>query len=305
MASLNLTQFHWRAALQVLAGAIMISFAAVFVELSALQPTASGFYRMLFGAFFWVILMMAIPSMRQGWHQHWGSSTLIAVFFCLDIWFWHQSIFYIGPGLSTLLANFQVFILTITGLIVFKEQVRPRFLIGLLLAMSGLFLLFGRDWAAMSPETRLGVWLGLLTATAYALYLLSLRGFQLKHTSIRPEARLMQVTVLCGGMLAMINLAEGNTFSIPNNTSLWSLVALGLFCQVLGWLFITKSLPVLPAGLIGLLLLIQPAASVLWDVLFFSLSLPPIELTGALLALVGIYLGLHSAKGSDSIANDD
>jgi drug/metabolite transporter (DMT)-like permease len=305
MKDQTIRAINWRATVGVLTGAIMISFAAVFVQLSDVGPTTSGFYRMLFGAGFWVILLMAIPQWRGGWQKHWASSFLIAIFFCADIWFWHQSIFYIGPGLSTLLANFQVFILTLAGVVFFKEYVHPRFMIGLGLAMAGLWLLFGRQWAILSPEQRMGVWLGLLTATSYALYLLSLRGYQMKHASIRPEARLMQVTICCGALLGVLTLLEGQGFQIPNGQSLWALLALGFFCQVLGWLLITKSLPILPAAVVGLLLLIQPAASVLWDVIFFSLSLPPQKLFGALLALMGIYLGLRSTKGSDSIAKHD
>lgn len=293
------------AALSVLAGAIMISFAAVFVRLSEVAPTTSGFYRMAFGAVVWAALLIAVPAMRQGWRTHWLSSSLIASFFCLDIWLWHQSIAYIGPGLSTLLANFQVFVLTIVGVVFFKEHVHWRFGLGVALAMAGLWLLFGREWASLSAQARLGVWLGLMTAGAYALYLLSLRGFQLKHTAIRPEARLMQVTVCCGIMLGLINVLEGHGFAIPSWSSFWALMALGALCQVLGWLLITKSLPLLPAGLVGLLLLIQPAASVGWDVWFFSLDLSPGKLMGACLALMGIYLGLRAANSSDSIANDD
>lgn len=290
------------ATLGLLAGAIMISFAAVFVRLSDMPPTTSGFYRMVFGLAAWWVLLIAVPAMRQGWQQAWPSSILIAAFFCADIWFWHQSIAFIGPGLSTLLANFQVFILTAVGVVFFKEHIHWRFGLGLGLAMAGLWLLFGREWAELGLQARSGVWLGLLTACAYALYLLSLRGFQIKHPSIRPEARLMQVTLCCGVMLGAINAWEGHGFAIPSTQSWLALVGLGLFCQVLGWLLITKSLPQLPAALVGLLLLIQPAASVGWDVWFFSLELSTGKAIGALLALVGIYFGLRASKGSDSIA---
>jgi drug/metabolite transporter (DMT)-like permease len=175
------------AILGLLAGAIMISFAAVFVRLSDMPPTTSGFYRMVFGLAAWWVLLIAVPAMRQGWQQAWPSSILIAAFFCADIWFWHQSIAFIGPGLSTLLANFQVFILTAVGVVLFKEHIHWRFGLGLGLAMAGLWLLFGREWAELGLQAQSGVWLGLLTACAYALYLLSLRGFQIKHPSIRPE----------------------------------------------------------------------------------------------------------------------
>ena len=290
------------ATLGLLAGAIMISFAAIFVRLSEVPPTTSGVYRMVFGASAWLVLLLAVPAMRQGWQKAWPSSILIAAFFCADIWFWHQSIAFIGPGLSTLLANFQVFILTLVGVVFFKEHIHWRFGLGVGLAMAGLWLLFGREWAELTLEARSGVWLGLMTACAYAFYLLSLRGFQIKHPTIRPEARLMQVTLCCGVMLGAINAFEGHSFVIPSAQSWLSLIALGLFCQVLGWLLITKSLPQLPAALVGLLLLIQPAASVGWDVWFFSLALSPGKVIGLALALVGIYFGLRASKGSDSIA---
>lgn len=284
-----------RAAFSVLAGAILISFAAVFVRLADVAPSTSAFYRMLFGGIALAVLLMLRPDMRAGWRENWAGSALIAAFFAADLWFWHRSIHYIGPGLATLLANFQVFILTLVGVVWLRERFGWRFASGLALAMGGLWLLFGRDWAALPPDYRMGVILALLTALAYAGYLLSLRGFQIRHHGIRAEARLLQVCVLCALMLGTVNLIEGNSFAIPNTGSLISLVALGIFCQVLGWLLITRGMTLLPAGLVGLLLLVQPAASVVWDMLLFGLRLEILQILGTLMALVGIYLGFKAA----------
>ena len=162
--------------------------------------------------------------------------------------------------------------------------------------MGGLWLLFGRDWANLPADYRLGVGLGLLTALAYALYLISLRGFQIRHDHIRPEARLLQSTVFCALILGAANIVEGNNFAIPTWQALAALLGLGVVCQVLGWLSITRGMPFLPAGLVGLLLLIQPASSVLWDYIIFGLRLDAWQLSGIGLALVGIYLGLRSAS---------
>lgn len=284
-----------RAALFVLAGAMMISFASIFARLADVAPTTSAFYRMVFGALTFAVLLLARPEMRRGLRDNWAGSFLIGAFFAADLWFWHRSIFYIGPGLSTLLANFQVFMLTAVGLIWFRERLGWRFASGLAMAMLGLWLLFGREWASLSPEYRLGVILGLLTALAYALYLLSLRGLQIRHSHIRPEARLAQVTICCGLILGTLNALEGNSFAIPDRNTLAALIALGVFCQVLGWLLITKGMPFLPAGLVGLLLLLQPSASITWDTIIFGLRLGPPELVGVGLALSGIYLGFRAA----------
>lgn len=284
-----------RAALLVTGGAVLISFSAIFARLADVAPTTSGFYRMFFGSLALAALLSLRPEMRAGWRQNWPGSLLIAGFFTADIWFWHRSIDYIGPGLSTLLANFQVFMLTLIGVFWLREKVGWRFASGLGLSVIGLWLLFGRDWAALSPEYRLGIIFGLLTALAYGCYLLSLRGFQIRHPGIRPEARLLQVSVFCGLLLGLINALEGNSFTIPDINSLLSLIALGVLCQVVGWLLITRGMPFLPASLVGLLLLIQPSSSIVWDMIIFGLRLHPLQILGTFLALVGIYLGFRAA----------
>ncbi len=284
-----------KAALLVTGGAVMISFAAIFARLADVEPTTSGFYRMAFGAIGLLVLLAVHKPMRTGFSKGWGASLLIAVLFAADIWFWHRSIIYIGPGLSTLLANFQVFILTAVGILWLRERVGWRFATGLALAVTGLWLLFGRDWANLPPDYRLGVIFGLLTALAYGLYILSLRGFQIRQSGIAAEARLAQVTICCGLILGAINVLEGNSFAIPDGQSLAALIGLGLLCQVLGWLLITRGMPFLPAAIVGLLLLLQPALSIVWDFLIFALRLDSLQITGAILALVGIYLGFRSA----------
>lgn len=281
-------------ALLVTAGAVMISFAAVFARLAEVPATASATYRMIFGSITLALLLAFVPSMRTGLRQNWTGSILIAAFFTLDLWAWHRSIHLIGPGLSTLLANFQVFVLALVGVTWLKERVGWRFAGGLALAVLGLWLLFGRDWATLEPGARIGILFGLLTACAYGSYLLSLRGYQIRHPGIRPEARLLQVSMICAAMLVLINLLEGNSFAIPDGKSLTSLIALGVVCQVMGWLAIMRGMPGLPASLVGLLLLLQPVLSIVWDLLWFELELVTIQWIGAALALAGIYLGKQS-----------
>lgn len=280
--------------LLVTIGAVMISFAAVFARLADVPATTSAAYRMLFGSATLALLLAFVPSMRVGLSRNWAGSILIAAFFTLDLWAWHRSILLIGPGLSTLLANFQVFVLAGAGVLWMKERMGWRFAGGLALALLGLWLLFGRDWAALDAGARVGILFGLLTACAYGSYLLSLRGFQIRHPGIRPEARLLQVSVACAAMLVIINLVEGHSFAIPDRQSLISLIALGVVCQVMGWLAITRGMPGLPASLVGLLLLLQPVLSIAWDLLWFDLSLVAVQWLGAGLALLGIYLGKQS-----------
>src|SRR6056297_909928 len=281
----------------VTAGAVMISFAAVFVRLADMAPTTSGVYRMLFGSIALLALIGVQPRLHRGFADGWVGSTLIAAFFTADMWFWPRSILYIGPGLSTLLANFQVFVLAAVGVFWFREHFGWRIGSGIAMAFAGLWLLFGPQWSGLAPEYRLGVVFGLLTALAYSGYILSLRGLQIRQPHTRVEARLAQVTIVCGAMLGAINLLEGHGFAIPDARSLVALIALGVLCQVLGWLAITYGMPGLPASLLGLLLLLQPTLSMAWDAAFFGLRLSAMQLLGASLALIGIYLGMRASSG--------
>ncbi|MFQ5606582.1 MAG: EamA family transporter, partial [Candidatus Zixiibacteriota bacterium] len=66
---------------------------------------------------------------------------------------------------------------------------------------------------------------------------------------------------------------------------------LGLIAQVLGWLAIYTSLSKLPASRAALILLLQPTFASIWGALIFDETLTLLQLTGAALTLLAIYLG--------------
>jgi len=272
-------------------GALMISFAAPIVKQVTVGPTVSAFYRMLFGALGLFLLLALNERWRRGWRHGWGASAAIAFFFALDLWFWHRSVIWLGPGLSTLLANFQVFILPLGAWLLSGERSGRRFSTALALAATGLWLMFGLNWQTFTAQNRLGILFGLLTAAAYAAYILSLQAAQRCPGAPATVARLFQVTLLTAVMIAVSAALEGLSLAVPTTGDWLLLIAYGLLCQVLGWLLITRGLPAVPAAVAGLLLLLQPSLSMLWDVVFFALLLGPWQWAGVVLALGGIYLG--------------
>src|SRR5690606_20199871 len=103
------------ALLQMIIGACAISTTSIFVKYANVGPTVSGFYRMAFGG----LMLLAWLVATRGWKPlRWsdiGWLLIPAAAFAIDLVMWHRSILYVGPGLATLLGNFQVFLMALAG----------------------------------------------------------------------------------------------------------------------------------------------------------------------------------------------
>ncbi|MGD8574131.1 MAG: DMT family transporter [Gammaproteobacteria bacterium] len=277
--------------LRLILGAVMISFSAVWVKLVHVAPTTAAFYRMFLGGCILAVIVLARRE-RFGMRSRAMPGALAAgFFFALDLIFWHRSILYVGPGLATLLANFQVFILALAGLAVFGEVLTWRLAIAIPLALAGLTLLVAGDWAALGPDYHLGVMFGLITAVCYAAYTLTLRTARVSEAAPSPYATMATLSLICAAILALVALGQGESLSLSRWTDAGWLLAYGIAGQVLGWVLISGSLETVPASTVGLVLLLQPTLAFVWDVLFFGRQLGAAEVSGALIALAAIYLG--------------
>lgn len=278
------------AIITMLIAALIISTSSVWVKLANMGASAIGFYRMAIGGLLMVLMCwwQKKPLWRHASQIRW--LLLGGVFFAADLWFWHRSIQFVGPGLATVLGNVQVFFMTLFGVLFLSEKIGWKFFLGLVLTFTGLFLLVGLQWGELSMDYRLGVFYGLATALAYTGFMLSLRHVQAMPGALSPMANLGLLSVMCAMILAGVVVWESGTFAIPDWQSGWSVLLLGVFCQVIGWVLITQTMPSLPTSIVGLLLLLQPAMSMVWDVLFFARPTSWMDGFGLLLVLAGIYL---------------
>ena len=286
----------WSANMMVLTGSIMISFSSVFVKLANVGPITSGFYRVLFGAV--ILVPIAICFRRTfltGW-RYFFLALVCGLIFALDLTVWHKSIHGIGPGLATVLANFQVFILTAIGVIFFKEKLTKWSYISILLAILGLFLLVGPGWNTFTDGWKWGVVFGLLTALVYATYILLIRHLQSDKDNAAQIWNIALVSLLTAAFMAVEIPMVGESFSIPDTKSFWSLVAYGFFSQSIGWYLISRGLPLIDISISGLIILLQPSLAFIWDVLFFARPTTKLDVIGSSIVLVAIYIGVTSRK---------
>ncbi len=276
--------------LRLFVGAALISLSPVWVRLVDISATSSGFYRMLIGSAALAIYLLATNRRLRFSRRIWTMLVAGAVFFALDLWFWHRSINFVGPGLATLLANFQVFIMVLVGAVWLGQALRPVHLVSVPLAVAGLAMIVGVEWSALPDDYRQGVIFGLLTACAYAAYMLSLRASRRDAVDAVPVREVFVISGLCAVLLGFTVIAEGQSFAIGAVDFGWML-GYGVLSHCVGWVLIASSLPKVSTTQAGLALLLQPTLSFVWDVLFFARPMLGREVLGAMIALAAIYLG--------------
>ncbi|MBU1342449.1 MAG: DMT family transporter [Proteobacteria bacterium] len=276
----------------LLIGALIISFSSVLVKTSHVSSTVSAFYRVFFGSFFLICGCILKKEFKKKSLKKNILAIVCGLLFALDLWTWHLSIQYVGPGLATILGNCQVFVLSIVGFLVFKEKIRITFVLSVPLAFFGLFLIIGVDMDHLSHDHFIGIALGLATAVFYSMFLLLLRHLQSDEKEFSLFYYLMVLSVACSFFLGCKVYSSNDSFGIPDMVTLSSLICLGLFIQSLAWVMISNALPKVNASHAGLILLLQPALSFVWDVLFFNRQTGLAGWIGVSIVLIAIYFGM-------------
>lgn len=277
-------------------GSVCISFSPVFVKLAHVGPTTAAFWRMAIGG-----LALALAAALRGGFTFGGAATLglalaCAVAFGIDLVAWHTAIHLIGPGMATILANIQVVLLAAWGVAVLGERGLPRLVASLLLAATGIWLLFGPDWAARPEASLWGLMLGIVAAISYAAFLIFLRRLQTRQNFSEQLRNMAFLGLLTAALLAGAALLGGESLAITSLNDLAALSGYGLLGQALGWTLIAANLPRVPLSSAGLVILLQPTLAFGWDVLLFGRRAGIPDLLGAGLALGAIFLGATRRK---------
>ena len=282
--------------LRLFAGATLISFSPVWVKLANVSPTTSGFYRLAIGGVALAVILAVSGRKLKLSKRAWQFLLAATIFFALDVWFFHRSINYVGPGLATLLSNFQVFFMMLAGVLLLGQRPHLSQLVAVPLALFGLGLIVGFDWSGLPGDYRWGVIFGLLTALVYAGYMLTMRAARRDSVDALPVREVAVISLGSAAILGIAAFAEGESLAIPSMVDAIWLFNYGFFSQCLGLLLIASSLRTVTTTQAGIALLLQPTLSFTWDVLFFDRVMTTIELIGAALTLFAIYLGSRSGS---------
>jgi drug/metabolite transporter (DMT)-like permease len=147
---------------------------------------------------------------------------------------------------------------------------------------------------AYGDDPTLGAVFGILTAIAYAGFLLVLRAGSIDAR--RSSGALFHATLASTIVIVPAGLLLGELdFGTSWEAASW-LVVLALTSQVLGWLLITAALPQVPASLSSVVLTLQPVMAVVLAMLLVDEDPSEVQLLGILVVVAGIVLATSTRR---------
>ncbi|HYK95852.1 MAG TPA: DMT family transporter [Candidatus Dormibacteraeota bacterium] len=277
-----------RPRLAALIGAMCIAFSGIFYRFAEVTPATATTFRCLYG-----LPILALV----GWYEHrrFGAlptrtvwlAIIAGVFFAGDLLSWHHAVDAVGAGLATVLGNLQVIVVGLVAWVIFKERPPRPVLLALPIVLIGVVLISGIvGTGAYGPNPPLGASLGIVTAFAYAGYLLVIR--RGSRDLRRPAGPVAIATASTAVVAIVYGLLSHELDPIPAWPSHGWLALLGITSQSVGYLVISISLPRLPAALVSIILLAQPVATVILARILLDERPSPDQLIGVALVVAGL-----------------
>ena len=278
------------AASMLVIGCVLFGLGSLIVKFVPVGAYAIAFWRLLIASgIFWLLMKLyRKPLPKQPKTLFWAIAS--GVFLAFDLAFWHESIYAVGPGISTLLNSLQIFFLAFIGWLFFQEQQSKLQLASLLIATVGVVLIASPE-LQHNIEAGYGIFIGLLSGACLAASMASIRqAHSIEPISIFP---LMWLISISGASALILPALIFNADSLyPTTLTDISLILIyGVVMQCIAWGMIAYTIPLLSLGLTGLLLLSEPVAALVIDAFLLHKPINAWQWIGAFLTLVAIYLG--------------
>ncbi len=266
---------------------IAITFLAtggIFVKLSALPPISTGMYRVLFALP--ILYLMARKNLKKITRRDSILLLLSGAFLAGDIALWNMAFLHTTVANANLLTNLTPLIVVPVSFFLFKEQV-PRFYVpGLIITLSGVFILIGGK-ALPDPDHYFGDLLAFGACFFYAAFILI--SYRLRE---RYESSVIMFISSIGTFITLILVSvpvEGIQY--PKSISqLIPILGLTLFLQVIGHNLLSHCQGKLNISLSSVISLLQPVVASVYSFFLFSESLSIKEMAGIIIVIAGVFL---------------
>ncbi|ONF70771.1 DMT family transporter [Amycolatopsis keratiniphila] len=282
-------------------GALAIALSAPLVALSGVSSTTATFFRCLFALPILVILARSRERGRRPSPAARRRHVLAGVLLGIDMVLWSEAILSVGAGVATALVNVQVVLVPLAGLRWFGERPPRAFWLSIPVMLAGTALAGGlADGGAAGSDPWYGTVMAVLAGVAYAGYLILLR--RAGTDGGGRTTMLATATAASASVGGLSGLFAGNLDATPPVSALLWLFVLAVTGQVLGWLLIGRALSALPASGGSAVLMLQPAAAILFGAALLGQWPTPLQLAGC--ALVVAAVGAVSFLAGRSSGND-
>lgn len=272
-------------------GALAIAFSPIFVRLSEVGPTATGFYRTFLALpplwlWWWLRAPRHSETAEAGGLPPLALILLPGLLFAGDLFFWHLAIKYTTVANATLLSNFAPVIVTLGAWLILRERITKLFLIAMLVAICGALMLVGSSFQ-LGGTNVFGDMLAFITALFYGVYMIAVAKLRGSHGT---QSLMLWSTLVSALALLPAALLMGEAFMPATLQGWFTLFGLAWISHALGQGLIAYALGHLPASFSSLVVLVQPVAAAFFGWLWLGEGLSSLQIGGGLVVLFGIYL---------------
>lgn len=274
----------------IIIGCVIFGLGSLIVAHVPVGAYAIAFWRLLIASGIFFILAKSFKQHLPKSKKAIAFALISGIFLAFDLALWHESVYAVGPGISTLLNSLQIFFLSALSFFYFKEKLSMMQIISLFLAIIGVYFITGSEFTYNENA----LW-GFVTGVASSLLLALSMVFIRKTHEIEPIPIFpMMLLISFGGALVLIPPSllfnADNLYPTTGLDWLWVFVY-GAVMQCFAWGMIAYCVPLLSLALTGLLLLSEPIAALVIDYSILDKPINLIQWSGAAITMFAIYLG--------------
>lgn len=273
---------------------VCFSLVPIVVRVSETGPVATAFWRFAF-SILPLLVWLQIAARRDNQRQNeqpqvappLANRTLfwISVALACDMILWHAAIASTSVVNSMLIAYSNPIFVALGAWFFLKERFGAQFLIGLMLAMLGSFLLISHGSAAFGAFAS-GDYLAIMSAALFAVYAVGLRSLRRHFSTLKV---ITWNTLIPAPLLLITAIALGETI-IPQSVGGWSLLlGYAIVVHVVGQGLFTYAFALLPAAFNVVAILGSPVLAAMLGWILLDESMTPLQLLYGLVVLIGIY----------------
>lgn len=245
----------------------------------------------LFYRYFFAVIVLGILMKAQGQSFALRSSDIIplaimGVLVSFSSLLLFLSYNYMDAGIaSTILFVYPVMVAVIMG-VFFKEKISPITAFSILLALSGIAILYQGD--GNKPLSTLGIIFVLLSSLSYAIYIVGVNRSSLKRL---PTTKLTFYAILFGLSIFIVRLNFCTDLQLIPSALLWAdALALAILPTVVSFICTALAIHYIGSTPTAILGALEPVTALFFGILLFNEKLTPRLMIGILMIITAVTL---------------